>query len=181
MSWLRLMEETIKEKEALPAAGQTDAIPPIPAGRKHRVISLIKEMWPAYLIEIIVIILGISITLALEEWRDQGKENDLENIYQRNLLADIEVDVQSLRSVQGKSLHIIGRGNELLGFTKNPHAKEITPARVEADVRSILGRPKFFSSDATFSDLKSSGNLHLLKDIQLKNMLFDYYSHTQVH
>ena len=35
------------------------------------------------------------------------------------------------------------------------------------------------SSDATFSDLKSSGNLHLIKDIQLKNIIFAYYSTTQ--
>ena len=179
MSWLRLMEETLKGKEALPAEGQTDPDQSPLVRKKHRITSLIKEMWPAYLIEIIVIMLGISITLALEEWRDQSRESDLENIYQRNLLADIEVDVQSLRFVQGKSRQVIDYGNELLEFTKNPQAKEVTPARVEADVRSILARPKFFSSDATFSDLKSSGNLHLLKDIQLKNMLFDYYNHTQ--
>jgi hypothetical protein len=33
-----------------------------------------------------------------------------------------------------------------------------------------------FSSDATFSDLKSSGNLHLIKDIQLKNLLLPLQS-----
>jgi hypothetical protein len=179
MSWLRLMEETLKKEEALPEEGQTEAGQTQLVGRKHRLVSLVKEMWPAYLIEIIVIILGISITLALEEWRDNSKENDLENVYHRNLQADIEVDVQSLGFVKESSIQIISHGNELMAFTRNPQAKEITPERVEADVRSILGRPKFLSSDATFSDLKSSGNLHLLKDIQLKNMLFDYYSHTQ--
>jgi hypothetical protein len=33
--------------------------------------------------------------------------------------------------------------------------------------------------DASFTDLKSSGNLHLIKDIQLKNLLFAYYNETQ--
>jgi hypothetical protein len=179
MSWLRLMEETFKEEEALPAEGQTEPGQTRLAGKKHRLASLVKEMWPAYLIEIIVIILGISITLALEEWRDHSRENDLENIYLKNLQTDIEVDVRSLKFVKERSLQIINQGNELLAFTRNPQAKEITPGRVEADVRSILARPKFLSSDATFSDLKSSGNLHLLKDIQLKNMLFDYYGHTE--
>ena len=40
-------------------------------------------------------------------------------------------------------------------------------------------RPKFTTRDATFSDLKSSGNLHLLKDIGLKNSLFAYYNVAQ--
>ena len=54
-----------------------------------------------------------------------------------------------------------------------------TPDKYTADVRAIIERPKFISNDATFSDLKSSGNLHLIKDIQLKNLIFAYYSVTQ--
>jgi len=173
------MEESFKEKENLPAEGHAEATHQPTSGKKHKLVKLIKEMWPAYLIEIVVIIFGISITLALEAWRDQSKENELENIYQGNLLADIEVDVQSLRSVREYSNHIVSHGNELMGFSRNPQNKEITPARVVEDVRAILSRPKFLSSDATFSDLKSSGNLHLLKDIQLKSMLFEYYSRTE--
>ena len=80
MSWLRLMEESYKEKENLPAEGHAEATHQPTSGKKHKLVQLIKEMWPAYLIEIVVIIFGISITLALEAWRDQSKENELENI-----------------------------------------------------------------------------------------------------
>lgn len=159
MSWLRLMEENI--------------------GRKNKVSSLIREMWPAYLIEIFVIILGISITLALEEWRDNVKENRLERIYLKNLLTDIEQDLQSLKNTSFATQTIIDRGNDLIAHIRNPESKVISFNQFEADVWAILGRPKFLSNDATFSDLKSSGNLHLLKDIQLKNVLFSYYSQVQ--
>jgi hypothetical protein len=179
MSWLRLMEETIKENEASQAAGETEIVrPPVPR-KKHGVATLIKEMWPAYLIEIIVIILGISITLALEAWRDSVKENRLEQSYLKNLLSDIETDRLSLADRTDSTEKLLGRGNELLGFISNPDGKEITSSRIYADVRAILSRPDFITRDATFSDLKSSGNLHLLKDIQLKNLLFSYYSETQ--
>jgi hypothetical protein len=52
MSWLRLMEEKIKSESevAMPLARQN----------KRKMRKLIEEMWPAYLIEIFVIILGIS-------------------------------------------------------------------------------------------------------------------------
>jgi hypothetical protein len=59
-------------------------------------MKLIREMWPAYLIEILVIILGISITLGLEAWRDGIKEKRQEKIYLRNLKADLEEDMNSL-------------------------------------------------------------------------------------
>ena len=164
MSWLRLMEE--KTKHHAP-------------GHKNKLIGLVKEMWAAYLIEIFVIILGISITLALEEWRDNAKERSLEQVYLKNLLTDIEVDRQSLANTAHETQTIIDRGNDLLAHIRNPDSGTLSFGELVTDVRAILGRPKFQSSDATFSDLKSSGNLHLIADIQLKNVLFSYYNEVQ--
>jgi hypothetical protein len=172
------MEETIKENEAVPEGGPVVAAP-LPPQKKHGVARLIKDMWPAYLIEIIVIILGISITLALEEWRDSRKERGLEQSYLKNLLSDVETDIASLGDRSENTKMLLERGNELLGFVGNPKGRELSSKQVYEDVRAILSRPNFISRDATFSDLKSSGNLHLIKDIRLKNLLFSYYNETQ--
>jgi hypothetical protein len=158
MSWLRLMEESIAHE-------------PAPPGKPRRFRKLIAEMWPAYLIEILVIILGISITLVLEEWRDHQREQQLEKIYETNLLADITVDQKSLADVTDSTELLIKKGEDLLNHPSS--------ATLYADLRGILSRPNFTSGDATFSDLKSSGNLRLLSDISLKNGLFAYYSLTQ--
>jgi len=173
------MEESIKESEMLSDESAVPDPPAHAAEKKHRISDLIKNMWPAYLIEIFVIILGISITLALEEWRDSGRENHLENIYLKNLLTDVETDLNGLANSTAATHKLLDRGNELLLFIRNPEHINLTGTQVNADVRAIIERPKFISSDATFSDLKSSGNLHLIKDIQLKNLLFAYYSITQ--
>jgi len=175
------MEEKIKEG----GEGGEGGAPPSPAGpagrhRKRKVLKLIEEMWPAYLIEIFVIILGISITLALEEWRDKSKESELAAIYEKNLLADVDVDLASLKQVEQSTTDLLSKGEELLNFIKSPSVNTLTSSRADSDIRSIIGREKFISSDATFSDLKNSGNLHLLDDIQLKNLLFAYYSLAQI-
>jgi hypothetical protein len=62
---------------------------------------------------------------------------------------------------------------------KAPDQEPLTASRLNDDVRVLIARPKFLSHDATFSDLKSSGNLHLIKDIQLKGLLFAYYSQSE--
>ena len=75
MSWLRLIEESMKAKTPGDVVAGVD-IPGEPTRKTStgdRFRHLIGEMWPAYLIEIVVIILGISITLALEAWRDGTK------------------------------------------------------------------------------------------------------------
>jgi len=194
------MEERIKEMEKKEAAAEsatpataapvaaapvaatdvatTDGAAPVaPAKRKpNRVMHLLGEMWPAYLIEVFVIILGITITLALEEWRDEGKEAELEKVYLANLAADIEEDLRSLHYAATNTDSLMERGEEIRQFVRDPEGHSLTSERLNKNVRNLLDRPNFLSHDATFSDLKSSGNLHLLKDITLKGLLFSYYS-----
>src|SRR5579864_2945668 len=142
MSWLRLMEEKIQADEPVEIPAETAATqPPSVHHKKQTVSGLIKEMWPAYLIEIIVIILGISITLALEEWRDSKKENHLEQVYLKNLQTDVVTDLKSLSLAIDGTKSLLLRGNELLGYARSAENKNISPNQVNEDVRVILGRP----------------------------------------
>jgi hypothetical protein len=173
------MEESIQENEPNTEVSDAEITPPLVHRKKPTVAGLIKDMWPAYLIEIIVIILGISITLAMESWRDDTKESRLEQVYLKNLVSDVDIDLHNLDGVIEKTKKLLTRGNELIesGVKKNT---TLNYSQVNNDIRSIISRPKFISNDATFSDLKSSGNLHLIKDVQLKNLLFAYYNQAQI-
>ena len=182
MSWLRLIEESMKVKTPSAAAGG-DEVPGEPARKPStggRFRHLIGEMWPAYLIEIVVIILGISITLALEEWRDGSKEEKLENLYRRNLLADIDADLRGLQKATADTRTLLAHGQAILQSENGSAAESHPDSALTADLRAILGRPKFIPHDATFAELKSSGNLHLLKDVDLKWLLFAFYNQAQV-
>jgi len=187
MSWIRLIEEMTENKESRQgAANETSSTEALaPKGPKTqsgagRLMHLLKDMWPAYLIEVIVIILGISITLGLESWRDENKEKGLEKIYLSNLAADLDADQKSLQIAGSRTEDLVKHGEAILQFISNPAANKITPHQLNSDIRSILGRPKFVIHDATFSDLKSSGNLHLISDLDLKNGLFAYYNQAQI-
>jgi hypothetical protein len=179
MSWLRLMEQNISQNELAETGAPLEEASIAPSLKKNRVFSLIKEMWPAYLIEVLVIIVGISITLAMEKWRDNSREEQLEKIYEKNLLSDVVADMGSLGYAINSTQKIVSKGSEILDYLKSPQSKNISSAQVISDIHDIIGRPKFTTRDATFSDLKNSGNLHLLKDIGLKNSLFAYYSVAQ--
>ena len=204
MSWLRLIEESMKAKtpaaaaagvevpgesatagiEALgePAAAG-DKVPRGPAPKARtgdRFRHLLGEMWPAYLIEIVVIILGISITLALEQWRDGVKEDKLEDLYRGNLLADLDADLRNLQRAGAATTALLAQGQEILAPEKGSPAHSLSDSALIIDLRGILGRPKFIPHDATLAELKSSGNLHLIKDVDLKWLLFAYYNQVQV-
>ncbi len=184
MSWLRLIEERMKAKTP-DAAAAGDEVPGGPASQSKAVTGarfrhLVSEMWPAYLIEIVVIILGISITLALEEWRDEAKVIKLENVYRGNLLADIDVDFGALQYAIAATKTLLAHGEDIFDYEKGSPAHSLSDSALTTDLRSILQRPKFIPHDATFAELKSSGNLHLINDIDLKWLLFAYYNQAQV-
>jgi len=146
----------------------------------NRFRHLINEMWPAYLMEIVVIILGISITLALEEWRDDAKVVKLENVYRGNLLADINVDLEALQYVSAATKTLLAHGEAIFDYENGSPAHSLSDSALTTDLRSILQREKFIPHDATFAELKSSGNLHLINDIDLKRLLFAYYNQAQL-
>jgi hypothetical protein len=200
MSWLRLIEESMKAKTPSVAAGG-DEVPgeataagnafvsepapkpekPAPKARtRDRFRHLLSEMWPAYLIEIVVIILGISITLALEQWRDGAKEDQLEKIYRGNLAADIESDLGGLQYASAATTALLAHGQEILHAEKDSRTHSLSDTALTIDLRAILERPNFIPHDVTFAELKSSGNLRLVKNVDLKWLLFAYYNQTQV-
>ena len=51
----------------------------------------------------------------------------------------------------------------------------MTPDQAISDIRDVMRRPNFIARDATFSELRSTGNLQLLRNRPLKNALFEYY------
>lgn len=187
MSFLRIIEEKMQENESNAKNEVTSEIstPETTQDEKSfpkkgsKVLRLIRELWPAYLIEILVIILGISITLALEEWRNLNKEDKLERVYLNNLLTNIESDLKSIKYASAATKDVLNCGFELMQFVKAPSTEAMNAERLDSNLKILLGRPKFIAQDATFSDLKSSGNLHLIRDIQFKNLLFDYYNRAQ--
>lgn len=175
MSFLRLMEEMISEIEQ-PVSPE---VPIVHQHKKQTPAGLLRDMWPAYLIEIFVIILGISITLGLEAWRESVKEKKLAHVYLQNLQTDISMDLKAIRNARAETEKLLRNGDSLLNFIDHQGSGNITAPELVDGVRSVLGRPDFRSHDVTFSELKSSGNLHLMENPEFKNLLFSYYGQTQ--
>lgn len=142
--------------------------------RVRQVRRLLREKWPEYVVEILVIVFSISASFALDEWKDNQSKRDLERTYLQGLATDLAADSAHLTEVIAETALIVGTARDLL---KPPPAgtSPVAPDNFLNSVRFIFKRPRFIAEDATFSDLKSSGNLQVISDFNLKNALFDYY------
>ncbi|MPR34427.1 hypothetical protein [Salmonirosea aquatica] len=137
--------------------------------------ALIRERWPEYILEIVVIILSISISFALDEWKDNRRRQELEELYLKELAEDIASDMNQLKEVVAETRLIVQKTESLSKLGQEGTSPGYD--QFAKDVRFIFKRPRFVARDATFSDLKSTGNMQVISSFPLKNALFDYYSH----
>jgi hypothetical protein len=136
------------------------------------ILAVLRHRWPEYLIEIVVIVLSISISFALDQWKERRHEHETEQLYLRTLSNNLTSDIDALQGVIPETKLVIRKAQSLLAFNQGTASAQ-EPG--DEDIRDIARRPSFFAHDAGFSDLRSSGNLRILHDFRLKNALFDYY------
>jgi hypothetical protein len=139
----------------------------------REISGLIKTQWPRYLVDILVIILGITISFTLDSRKEEADRATLEQVYLKSLLTDVNSDLDELtRNVIPATSEILTKSEQLLRLSDAPGAPD--PNQFSTNIKIITGRPNFISKDATFSDLRSSGNMQLITDVKLKTGLFEY-------
>ncbi|MBD2702183.1 hypothetical protein IC229_16140 [Spirosoma sp. BT702] len=144
-----------------------------PVNSFGKVLNLLREKWPEYLLEIIVIIFSITISFALDEWKDQRQKKETEQTYLKGLYSDIQTDMNQINEVINETKQVIQATRTLSEMDTQRSA--ITYAGFVDNVRFMFKRPRFIAEDATFADLKSTGNMQVISSLPFKKALFDYY------
>ncbi|HEV7515060.1 MAG TPA: hypothetical protein VGR07_02045 [Thermoanaerobaculia bacterium] len=139
------------------------------------VLATLRHRWPEYLIEMVVIILSISISFALDQWKERRHEHEVEQLYLKTLSNNLISDTDALHDVIPETQLVIRKAQALFAASQAPPSAAAPSGPFDEDLRDIARRPSFFAHDAAFADLRSSGNLRVIHDFRLKNALFDYY------
>jgi hypothetical protein len=140
-------------------------------GRRFR--DLLVTRWPEYVVEIVVVIIGITISFGIANFQERSANNRMARIYLQDLSEDLKSDMQILRKTISKTDSVIRSGQMLLD-QNNTGEISLSKEDLVNLVRILVQRPNFISKNATFSSLKTTANFQLIEDIQLKNLLFEY-------
>ncbi|PTM11001.1 MAG: hypothetical protein DA407_02590 [Bacteroidetes bacterium] len=125
--------------------------------------------------EIILVMIGILLALQVNNWNEDRKNLLLEADYYCKLLEDLNQDVIEIKNQIKTNELRIKNSNILISILQKPKftQKEVVDAMVGSVYQTSY---TFKPSLAAFEDIKSSGNLGLLKDLKIKNQLISYYS-----
>jgi len=129
--------------------------------------------------ETLVVVLGVLIALSLDDYWTDRQERELELQYLDRIIADVHADIDyvdnTIRDLWIRKLQILDaiapivRGNEPI------------PEDIESFLRNVaLGGIGGASStrwvtSTTFDDLRSTGNLRLIRDAELRRKIASYY------
>jgi hypothetical protein len=139
------------------------------------ILETLKRKWAEYLLEILVITIGILGAFALNSWNENRKEEKLERQFLERLIDDVSKDiVQITRAIEINNSRKASA--EFLIQSVNDHS--IIEANSNYFVTSLGNAGNTFRpsiSDHTFEEIKSSGRLSAISNIDIRNQLAIYY------
>jgi hypothetical protein len=130
--------------------------------------------WYTILIELFILIAGITLSLALDSWREDRKQMRTEESYLKKLKDDLEYDqvlLQSYHDMRENQLQLVGR------LVK--HLRGMPPAMPTDSILitffELARDNKFLPRTATYQTLTSTGQLNLLRDQEIVTALLQLH------
>jgi hypothetical protein len=134
-----------------------------------------KSRWSRYILELLVVFIGVTAGFLMNSWREDSLEKELEHNYLNSFYTEIQQDRENLDSLQ---IRIQQKIDELTNFIKATEVAGIPLSEDQAKqiVSKILYIEWFPPSNDTYEDIINSGNLNIISNYQTKESLSSYYS-----
>lgn len=125
--------------------------------------------------DIVVVILGVVIALAFNSWAETRSDRRLERSYLSRLARDLRADSMLLQRYRANAAQGEAGARLLINLLDDPSqaADDTTVARsFGAATRGALSA----ANGPTIDELKSTGNLRVIRDAGVRDALLTYYS-----
>lgn len=131
-----------------------------------------KKDWTGYLLELLVVIIGVTIAFGLNNWREGSKQDDLEELYLQSLQNDLAQDAAMLADWKDRQEATIARIGQLIAMKTSGRVVEDS---LSACFRAMNYSLAFVPTSSTFRSMESSGNLSIISDFEMRKALTTYY------
>jgi len=136
-------------------------------------IDILKNNWIRYGFETLVVINGILIAFALDNWNENRIQNIKETHYLERLVKDLESDTTYYNERIASSEELISFHSE---FVRTMYQIQNSFEEVENLFSQLTWNSQHLTTqDATYIELTSSGNLDILRNSDLKDAIIKYY------
>ncbi len=135
--------------------------------------------WYTVVVELLVVMIGLVAAFQVDRWWDARGGRLDEAMYIARLISDVGEDIPNLEYAISLAEVRLGFGNFLAEVGTDPSVALDKPAYFLAAVCQAAYTYTASLSSDTFEDLRSSGNLKLIRDQDVKQAVQRYYRYDQ--
>jgi hypothetical protein len=133
------------------------------------------QNWFATVLELITIVIGLFLGLQVDNWWEGQKEARIESTYLQELREDFVFNKSSLHRQISNTEQII-RSMIILHEQSTLVEPSLSAVELNENYSLINDMPTFTIAAGAYANLTGSGDLKLLRNRQLKNLLATYYA-----
>jgi hypothetical protein len=134
------------------------------------------KKWTHYFWEFLMLFLAVFCGFLAEKFREHELEQQREKQYMKTLLKDLKEDTTNFRQEIKIQTDEGKRIDSLIDLLKSPERNKWT-GKIYFLARSIPSSDRgIITTDKTYEQMKSSGNLRLIEDTDLLDSIGRYYS-----
>ncbi len=126
--------------------------------------------------EILLVVLGILIALQINNWSESVKDEIAEKNYLRSIKEDLVSDTISLNEVLEQIELNLDAASTLIKFFNQSQKEPVDTNKIYASIRLAGFLMHFETNAATFDDLKNTGNIKVISNVELKKAIASYYT-----
>ena len=138
--------------------------------------SLKEQNWTAIVIEFILLVSGVFLGIQVANWNSDRVDNARAKAYLMRINADLGADLVNYHDRLRFWGDVSNYGVKGLAYAETSDAKSATQWQLLLAYFQSSQVAEFYTTDSTFEELKSAGELGLIKDTRFRDSLAQYYS-----
>lgn len=141
--------------------------------------SLGSRNFSMFVVELLIVIVGVFIGLQVSNWNEARIDRNRAISYLERIRADVDADIVNYRDRLCFWEEVSAYGVAALGYANTADMGKLTWWDLLLACFQASQLAEFYATQSTCEELKSGGELGLIRDLELRNLLARYY--TSVH
>lgn len=134
------------------------------------------QNWSVVAIELFVVVVGVFLGIQVSNWNDARIDQGRAQSYLERIRIDLDMDVAAYSDRLEFWDQVSAYGALGLRYAETGNSAKHAPWKLLLAYFQASQLAEFFTTDATYAELKSGGDLSLIKDLDLRNQLANYYT-----
>ncbi|MDH5598135.1 MAG: DUF6090 family protein [Cyclobacteriaceae bacterium] len=126
--------------------------------------------WGDHLVNLFVVILGITIAFGLNNWKESRDQKKLEISYLKNINNELKEDLSSMKSNIQRDSILLANLNVFLNAIP-----PISDDSINTIFSSLFSITLFIPNNLTFESMKASGKFDYITKLETRNAIIDLY------